>query len=764
MKLLNRLNAMFSAPDALIAALALVSSAGNAGAGMAPLFTQSPSSQIVGEGNTVFLNATVLGDNPIRYQWRFKGAALSEGGRFSGTTTNNLVMISARTNDNGAFTLVASNAFGVSTSAVATLTVRQFITPPSGLVARWSAESNALDSIGTNHGTPTLITYSNGYVGKAFEIDSTLSTAVGIQLNSTIQTDLHRMTNWSLAAWVLPTGASQSGEAVLYSVGDRYVSVSYDCWDNRALVCLNSSTILTSTRAMYPDEWTHVAVTYSASNGTARVFLYLNGAAAGSCTTNAVLIDSTKYFAEIGNIVSGSSAMDGLIDEVMIYGRALSASEVQSVYAPGSLLMPPVITQQPTNTTVSAGATLTLSAQATGSTPMTYSWRKGGIALSDGGRISGAATPTLVITDVVTTNAGTYSLFVTNTSGNATSSAATVTVRVPLPTISVQPQSISVTQGCNATFSVTASSPVAFGYRWRTNGVLISNGAKFSGVNSNILTVSNVVAANAVNYSVLVTNSAGTSISTAAALTVLTYPPQITQNPVSQTVSSGANATFQADASGIQPMAWQWYFNNVRMANGGQFSGVNSNILFISGARAENMGAYKVLVTNAHGSAYSSSAQLTVTIGPIIMTQPTNQSVAPGGTAVFSVEAVAQDAITYYWRFNSNTISSGTNNLLVISNVSPANAGYYDVVASNAVGFVVSDLVRLTVSDLRMFAGMILNGPAGSSYRVEYTSSLSNPPVWITLTNIVLPGPTNYIYDPESPWQPNRFYRAVPIP
>jgi hypothetical protein len=211
-------------------------------------------------------------------------------------------------------------------------------------------------------------------------------------------------------------------------------------------------------------------------------------------------------------------------------------------------------------------------------------------------------------------------------------------------------------------------------------------------------------------------------------------------------------------------MAWQWYFNNVRMANGGQFSGVNSNILFISGARAENMGAYKVLVTNAHGSAYSSSAQLTVTIGPIIMTQPTNQSVAPGGTAVFSVEAVAQDAITYYWRFNSNTISSGTNNLLVISNVSPANAGYYDVVASNAVGFVVSDLVRLTVSDLRMFAGMILNGPAGSSYRVEYTSSLSNPPVWITLTNIVLPGPTNYIYDPESPWQPNRFYRAVPIP
>lgn len=764
MKLLNRLNAMFSAPGALIAALVLVSSAGNAAAGMAPLFTLSPASQNVGEGNIVYLNAAVLGDNPITYQWRFKGAALSEGGRFSGVTTTNLTMISARTNDNGAFTLVASNAFGVSTSAVATLTVRQYITPPSGLVARWSGESNALDSVSTNHGTPTLITYSNGYVGKAFDIDSTLSTAVGIQLKSTVQTDLHRMTNWTVAAWVLPTGASQSGEAMLYSVGDRYVSVSYDCWENRALVCLNSATILTSTRAMYADEWTHVAVTYSASNGTARVFLYLNGTVAGSCTTNAITIDSTKYVAEIGNIVSGGSAMDGLIDEVMIYGRALSASEVQSVYSPGSLLIPPVITQHPTNTTASVGDTVTLSAQATGSAPLTYSWRKGGVPLSDGGRISGASTPTLVISDVVSTNAGIYSLHVTNALSNATSSNATVSVTIALPTVSVQPQSISVTQGYNATFSVTASSPVAFGYRWRTNGVLISNGAKFSGVNSNILTVSNVVPANAVNYSVLVTNSAGTNISTAATLTVLTYPPQITQNPVSQTVPSGADVSFQVAATGIQPIAYQWYFNNVKMTNSGQFSGVNSNILFISTAKAENVGSYKVFLTNAHGSTYSPSAQLTVTIGPIIMTQPTNQSVAPGGTAVFSIEAVAQDAITYYWRFNSNTIYSSTNAVLVISNASPANAGYYDVVASNAVGFAVSDLVRLTVSDLRMFAGMILNGPVGSSYRVEYTSSLSNPPVWITLTNIVLPGPTNYIYDPESPWQPNRFYRAVPLP
>jgi len=76
-------------------------------------------------------------------------------------------MISARTNDNGAFTLVASNAFGVSTARVATLTVRQSPRPPRGVGGR---VERGVQRAGFCQ-PPTMaraysITYSNGYVGQ----------------------------------------------------------------------------------------------------------------------------------------------------------------------------------------------------------------------------------------------------------------------------------------------------------------------------------------------------------------------------------------------------------------------------------------------------------------------------------------------------------------------------------------------------------------------------------------------------------------------
>ena len=71
---------------------------------------------------------------------------------------------------------------------------------------------------------------------------------------------------------------------------------------------------------------------------------------------------------------------NGLVDEVSLYNRALSATEIQAIYAAGSAgkcppsPMPPSITMQPTNQTVYVGGTATFSVTAAGTPPLSYQW------------------------------------------------------------------------------------------------------------------------------------------------------------------------------------------------------------------------------------------------------------------------------------------------------------------------------------------------------------------------------------------------------
>ena len=74
------------------------------------------------------------------------------------------------------------------------------------------------------------------------------------------------------------------------------------------------------------------------------------------------------------------------------------------------------ITGQPTSQTLCIGSTATFTVTATGNIA-SYQWRKGGIPLSDGGSISGAATATLTITGITAGDAGTYDVVISSPSG-----------------------------------------------------------------------------------------------------------------------------------------------------------------------------------------------------------------------------------------------------------------------------------------------------------------------------------------------------------
>lgn len=85
-----------------------------------------------------------------------------------------------------------------------------------------------------------------------------------------------------------------------------------------------------------------------------------------------------------------------------------------------------------------------------------------------------------------------------------------------------QPQSVQVYAGGTASFTVVASAGVT-GYQWQTNGVNIGNGPNVSGATTSTLVISNVSAANALNYSCVIFNPSSASIgqSQPATLTIV---------------------------------------------------------------------------------------------------------------------------------------------------------------------------------------------------------------------------------------------------
>jgi cysteine-rich repeat protein len=85
-------------------------------------------------------------------------------------------------------------------------------------------------------------------------------------------------------------------------------------------------------------------------------------------------------------------------------------------------------TQQPRNHQVCAGQRATLSALAASRGTVAYRWRKDGQPLTDGGRISGATSPTLAIDPVTAADAGTYDVVATACGSDTASDAVTLTI------------------------------------------------------------------------------------------------------------------------------------------------------------------------------------------------------------------------------------------------------------------------------------------------------------------------------------------------
>jgi hypothetical protein len=259
----------------------------------------------------------------------------------------------------------------------------------------------------------------------------------------------------------------------------------------------------------------------------------------------------------------------------------------------------PVITAQPANAAVTVGQSATFTVAAVGTAPLSYQWTKNGMSVG-----TNSATYTTAAT-ASSDNGAKIQVMVSNSKGSAPSSIATLTVNVAAtkPSITTQPANVTVAVGQTATFTVVANGTAPLTYQWTKGGMNVgTNSATYT-------TAATTSADNGAQVQVTVSNSAGSTPSSVATLTVnaAATKPSITTQPANVTVTVGQTATFTVVATGTAPLTYQW-------TKGGMNVGTNSATYTTAATTSADNGAQiQVTVSNSAGSTPSNMVTLTVT-------------------------------------------------------------------------------------------------------------------------------------------------------
>ena len=391
---------------------------------------------------------------------------------------------------------------------------------------------------------------------------------------------------------------------------------------------------------------------------------------------------------------------------------------------------------QPSTKTVNASASVSWGVTASGSS-LTYQWRKNGVNLG------GQTSQTLLLGSVLASDSGTYDVVVANAVSSATSTPVTLVVLVA-PKITTQPASVLSMPGNTIQFTVTASGSDPLSYQWLKNGAVVS-GNNVAGATSQTLTIYSISANDGGTYAVQVANSVGSVTSDNA---ILTVGPAITVQPVDATVNQGGTASFAVGAVGSATLLYQWSFNGIPLP------GQTSPTLTLTGVLPDKQGQYRVTVSNPAGSVTSSAATLGVQAPPTIAASPQSYAAAEGESVTLSVSATGAIPLTFQWNFQPAVggtfipVPGATAWTLLLTNVSPSNAGNYTVTVRNSIGSATSGPAQLTVSPLpKVLAQPISQSvPPGTnvSFSVTAAGRLPLSYQWSVNGNPI-PGATNSV-------------------
>ena len=705
-----------------------------------PQILIQPSSQPVLVGNSSVFNVTASGTPPLSYQWNFNGTNLS------GATNTSLTLTNVQSSQAGNYAVLVTNVYGSILSSNAALTVispGSCTPPPAGLVGWWPGEGDANDVLDFNNGTlMNGVSFVAGEVGQAFSLDGA-SSYVSIPDSPSLDSLTSSLT---IEAWIRVNQFPDGEWTAIVTKGDsswrlhRYENTSRLSFDTDGVV----GDELIGYVSVDDGQWHHVAAVYDGANK----FLYVDGRLDASCPATG-FITQNSYPACIGeNAEAPGRIWNGLIDEVSIYNRALTASEIQAIYLAGSggkcLSSSPVIVSQPTNQTVNVGGTAIFSVTASGTPPLIYQWN------FNGTNIAGMTNPSLTLTNVQFSQAGNYSVLVTNAFGSALSSNAVLTVNPPPPCDPAPSGLVSWWPGEGDAYDIVGTN----------NGTVIAGSVNYTqaevglGFNfdggANRLVISNAPTLNfgsnqdfSIEIWIKPMTAPGNWQDIMTVFSKRLCPDTITQLGYELFLQYGQVVLQMADT--LTAYSWHNFGPAGPDLRDGQFhhmaatiqrNSTNGGNLYIDGqvvltfdptvcpgslsnAEPARIGNHpnsevncffkgiidepslynRALTASEIQAIYNAgSAGKCVPVALVILAQPTNQTVNVGGTANFAVVASGIPPLSYQWSFNGTNIFRATNATLTLTNVQVGQTGDYTVLVTNLFGSILSSNALLVVS------------------------------------------------------------------
>lgn len=516
---------------------------------------QTPSDVHVFVGTTPTLHLSVLGDSPA-YQWLSNNAAIPNATNASYTLT------SSDTSTAGGFTYACAvtNGFGAITDSFSVAVLPDPTAPyPSAVLASAPIDyfrlnespdngagndgTTAYDSAGANNAV-----YTNALIGQPgyspvsdpgglaaefgdFPPNNDYAGNVPPYLN--FGTPNGSNAEFSVEAWFTEYLYQNGGNCIVaigYGNGGEQFVLDTGAGSTGALrffVRNAAGTVSSASSSYVPNNdglWHHAVGVCDEAGG--HVYLYMDGKllATANITAGSGILSSSMPLS-IGARESGNSTPPnydfqfiGAIDEVALYNRALSASEIANHYYASGI--GPVLTQiSPYNITTNLGSSVTFTVTAAGTQPLFYQWYDPGSQ-----PIANATNASLTLTNVQLADQGQYTVTVTNLYNTAsTNTSLIINQGPPVITGDLTPTNLVVFAGSQVTYTVAASGTPPFSYQWYLNGAAVS------GATNSSYTFSALLGTN--TYYVSITNSQSAGSPTLSSTATVVGMPSVSLNP-----------------------------------------------------------------------------------------------------------------------------------------------------------------------------------------------------------------------------------------
>lgn len=509
--------------------------------------------------------------------------------------------------------------------------------------------------------------------------------------------------------------------------------------------------------------------TVTDANGVHTVDLQTSGPGSGSTPT---MYGNDDTIAELDQLIPNASGQLDLTVSVVNGGFAYI----------GILKITPLpvdlgFVENPVSAEVAAGTTVTFTAVANSSEPITYRW------YFNDGLLPEETGTTLTLPDVTTENEGSYYATASNVFGVVTSAVATLTIGPD----HISGFSVLVDFSRNDEVNGRDTiSPDVNGRYWNNFGIFGGTVPEFAGIGG-LVTISN----EPTSISITVLSSTfqcngrlnGGLLTPHYALLGDYAIPTATEDyfylfngqpGISGTLRiSGLdpNTSYKLRMFGTRDTAeTRTTRYSVTDVNGLhtvtlQTSGAGAGSSFLPNGNDDTIVSLNALVPNEFGEldlvisevnglyAYIGILEITTADEiPTFILHPQSIEVAPGSTATLTAYALSQEPLDYQWYFENNPIPGATETNLVLSDITDANVGSYYLVASNSLGVVTSSVATVILGPPHLPAAAVLldlgrhdnsNGhetispDANGNYWNNIGSTAITVPQGLTIANLV---------------------------